>query len=310
MNIELTVEGKIFLISVLISLFLIFLGILTDIGVLGNALILSVLLISIPQLFMRYSKFRALKEMEEKFPLFLRDMIESIRSGMPFHKSLLIVSKFNYGKLSKEVKKTANQISWGIPFEKAIDQFAERLKSSKRLYTAIKTIKESYMSGGDVVSILDSVSDACVMLDEAEKERKSLLNQYVVLMYAVCFLFIAIVAAINKLMVPIFQVSTMPGAAEVMGMRNPCESCRQIECSICSIFQFVCVALSIDIISIGCYYTSLFFFMSIIEAIFCGLVAGQISENSLVAGLKHSAIMSVVTFGAFNILVRIGIMGV
>jgi len=301
---------KTFLISVAISIFLIFLGIMTDIGVLGNALILSVFIVATPQLLMTYSKFRTFKEMEEKFPMFLRDMIESIRSGMPFHRSLLMVSKFDYGKLSKEVKKSANQISWGMPFDKVMDQFAERVKSSRRLYTAIKTTKESYISGGDVVSTLESVADTNVMLEESEKEKKSLLNQYVLLMYAICFLFVGIVAAINKLMVPIFQVTSMAGAAEVLGISNPCEMCMGAECSICSIFQSACVALSVKVAGISCYYTSLFFFMSIIEAISCGLVAGQISENSITAGIKHSLIMTVVTFGAFSILVRIGIMGV
>ena len=308
---KLNPEVRVFLICLGISAFLIFLGIITgDPGVRGSSVILSVFIMATPYLVMRYSKFKALKEMEEKFPMFLRDMIESIRSGMPFHKALLITSKFDYGKLSKEVKKTANQISWGIPFDKAIEQFAERLKSSKRLYTALKTIKESYLSGGDVVSILESVADTNIMLEESEKEKKSVLSQYVVLMYAVCFLFVGIVAAINKLMVPIFQITDVPGASEVLGISNPCEVCQGMECPICSIFKSACVAFSIETENIGCYYTSLFFFMTIVEAASCGLVAGQISENSLVAGIKHSLIMGFATFGAFNILIRIGIMGV
>ena len=310
MKTELNSEMKILLITSAISAFLIFLGIVTDIGVLGNAIILSVFLVSVPQLMMRYAKFRAFKEMEEKFPLFLRDMIESVRSGMPLHKSIILTSRFDYGKLSKEVKKAANQLTWGMPFDKVIDQFAERLKLSKRLYTAIKTIKESYLSGGDIVSILESVADTNIMLEESEKEKKSLLNQYVILMYAICFLFVGIVAAINRLMVPIFQVTSTGGAGEILGITNPCNICNGFECIVCSIFQLACAALSIATQNIGCYYTSLFLYISIVEAISCGMVAGQISENSITAGIKHSVIMTVVTFGAFSILVRIGIMGV
>ncbi len=307
---KLTHQVKVFLITLGISIFLLSLGIIShDLGVVGNAFILSAFLIAIPQLFLRYEKYRDLKEMETKFPLFLRDMIENVRSGMPFHRALIVISKIDYGKLSREIRKTANQLSWGMPFDKAMDQLAERLKSSKRLYTALKTIRESYLSGGDVVSTLESVSDTSIALEESEVERKSLLNQYVILMYAICFLFVGIVAAINKFMVPIFEMSAVAGS-EVTGIINPCDTCIGFACTICSLFHTACYAFSISTANIACYYTSLFFFMSIVEAACCGLVAGQISENSIVSGLKHSIIMLVVTFGAFSILVRIGIMGV
>ena len=113
--------------------------------------------------------------MEVKFPVFLRDMIESVRSGIPLHKALLMSSKLDYGKLSEQVKKTAYQISWGMPFDKAISQFADRVKKSKRIYTALRTIRESYTSGGDIVSILESISETVTMLGESEKEKRSVL---------------------------------------------------------------------------------------------------------------------------------------
>lgn len=302
---------KILIICIAISSFLITVGIVSyDFGVIAMAVFLSTFVISAPQFFLMYERYRTLKEMETKFPLFLRDMIESIRSGMPFHQSVLITSRLEYGKLSKEIRKMANQISWGIPFDKVVEQFAERIKDSKRLNIALKTIRESYMSGGDVVSTLESVSDTTVILDESEKERRSLLNQYVVLMYGICFLFLGIVVAINRLMIPIFQISAVPGATEALGIENPCNACAGFSCSVCGGFQSVCLMYGMDAEGISCYYTSLFFFMSIIEAICCGLVAGQISENSITSGIKHSIVMSAVIFGAFFLLIYLGLMGV
>ncbi|MFN6992553.1 MAG: hypothetical protein ACK4MM_07540 [Fervidobacterium sp.] len=54
---------------------------------------------------------------------------------------------------------------------------------------------------------------------------------------------------------------------------------------------------------------ALFFSMVIVQAICGGLVAGQISEGSIKAGIKHSLILLVVTFGIFFILVRVGLLG-
>lgn len=307
---KISFENKVLLITLVPTIILISLGIITsDIGVIGNAVILSIFITVVPQLLLRYEKYRSIKEIEEKFPLFLRDVIESLQSGMPFHQTILVNSNVDYGKLSKEVKKMANQISWGMPFDKAIDQFAERMSSSKRLGIMLKTIKETYVSGGDVTSTLESVADNSTIIEEAEKERKSLLNQYVVLMYAICFMFVGIVAAINRLMVPIFQTSTIMGSEQEL-ISSPCSSCMGASCKICDIFSIIASVFRIPLSSIAAYYTPLFFIMSMVEAVCCGLVAGQISENSVVAGIKHSVIMAAVTFGAFSILVGLKLLGV
>jgi len=308
----LNTQIKILLITVAVSAFLFILVIISsDPGVLGNAVILSTFIIAVPQLLFRYERYRTIKEMETRFPAFLRDMVESIRAGMPFHQSIVTASSVDYGKLSKEVKKMANQISWGIPFNRVIDQFADRVKESRRLNTALKTIREAYMSGGDVISTLESVADTAVILDDAEKERKSMLSQYVVLMYGISFLFLGIVAGINRLMIPIFQASMVGIGTEEMGIQNPCNQALGFGRDICDGLQLSCSVFGIeDAVSIGCYYTSLFFAMSMVVAACSGIVAGQISENSVIAGLKHSVILTAVTFGAFNILVRLGIMGI
>jgi flagellar protein FlaJ len=177
------------------------------------------------------------------------------------------------------------------------------------LNVALKTIRETYISGGDVASTLESVADNSTILEESEKERRSLLNEYVVLMYAICFMFVGIVAAINRIMVPIFQTSTILGSEQGL-ISNPCASSSGFSFVICGMFDSVAMIFKIPLGSIAAYYTSLFFFMSIIESVCCGLVAGQISENSLTAGIKHSVIMATITFGAFSILVRLKMLGV
>ena len=307
MKFEMTPQMKTLLLCIIVSAALLAIGLLSgDIGVFSNMIIIAVFIVVVPQFLMSYEKFRSVREYEEKFPLFLRDVIESLRSGMPFHKAVTIASKIDYGKFSKEVKKMANQISWGMPLNRVLDIFTERMRRSKRMELALRTIKETYMSGGDVVTTLESVADSITTLDEIDKERKSLLNQYVVLIYAICFLFIGIVAAINKLMVPIFT-STAQTIGGFGVLSNPCGGA---ENPLCSMIYFISNVFSIDPESIGAYYTSLFFLMSMIEAICCGLVVGQISDNSVVAGVKHSMIMVVISFAAFGILVRLKMLGV
>jgi flagellar protein FlaJ len=301
-------EKKVLLASGIISAILISVGVLSDNQVVrGNGVIISVFLIVIPLILFKYERQRTLKEIEEKFPNFLRDVTESIRSGMPFHKAILIASKLEYGKLTKEVKKMANQISWGLPLDKVLDQFTEKVKKSKKLYVSLKVLRESYLTGGEIVSTLESVIDNLNILEDSEKEKKSLLNEYVVLMYAISFVFVGILIAINRLMVPVFEVAT--STPEAMGLSNPCENNPNIICAIYSIPSRYIFKVK-DPYGIGAYYLSIFFFMSVIVAIACGLVAGQISENSLIMGLVHSAIMTTVIFGAMWILSGTGMLGI
>jgi flagellar protein FlaJ len=306
-------ERRIVLITSIASIGIISLGFITsNSGVIGNGIILAIFLVAVPIVIFRYQSFKTLKEMEEKFPLFIRDVVESIRSGMPFHLAIVACSKLDYGRLSKEVNKMSNQITWGIPVIKVLDQFTQRVKGSRRLFDSLQTLRESYMTGGDVAATLDSVADNLTALDDVEKERKVTLNQYVVLMYAIAFIFVGIVTSINKLMLPIFQVASTPGGGQILGMSNPCASTAGFETQICDFYAIPAKYLFLipDTNAIAAYYVSLFFFMSVIVAISSGLVAGEISEGSTIAGVKHSVIMSAGVIGAMLILRQIGLLGI
>lgn len=284
-------------------------GILSnDRGVLANGIILSTLFGIGFYFFYQYQRYRALKEMEAVFSNFLRDLAEAISSGLPLYKAIQQTSNIGYGKLTQELKKMSNQISWGMPVDKVLDQFAERVKGSRRLYMAVKIVIESHTSGGEVVSTINSVADDLTALEDAEKEKKSILHQHMLIIYAITVIFIVIIVFINRLLMPIFKSTAVGG----IGLANPCEPgvCTAGECSLCDLFYATAYAMFGVSPGIGAYYSSLFFYMAFIQAFFAGLVAGQINENSMIAGLKHSIILSVVVFVSFMFLSRMGLLGV
>lgn len=309
---ELTKETKTFLASLAAAAFLIGISFLSgEEGTFGSAIILSTFAIALPQLFFRYERYRELKEMESRFPSFLRSLTESLRSGAPLHSAFMEQRKFDFGPLSKEIKKVSNQLSWGMPLEKVLEKFAQRLRGSKRLFVSVRIIRESYLSGGNVPSILDSVADNDAMLDDAVKERQSLLSQYVLLMYAIGLIFVAIVVAINNLLIPVFSLESQLQPLGGTTLKNPCAAPSGFSATVCGIFtgtsQYV---FGLDPKSVAAYYVSLFFIMSLIQSVFSGLVAGQISENSIQSGIKHSSILLGITVGAFLILRQLNMLGV
>jgi flagellar protein FlaJ len=256
-------------------------------------------------MFLQYEKFRKVKEMEIRFPDFLRDITEHVRAGLPLYKAIIHTSKIDYGELSKEVKLMSNQLSWGIPLDKVMKQFGERVKS-KKLKMAIYTLRESYLSGGDIPSTLEALADSLATLEDAEKERKSLINRNVVIMYAISLIFIGIVVALNKFMIPIFKMGI--GGVEITGLGNPCDTCStQFSCGVCSFYSMTSSAFGIKG-GIASYYVGLFFLMSMVQALCAGLIIGQISGGSVKAGFIHSIILMLVNFGCFGILSYLGLL--
>ena len=110
-KVTLSKERKVLLITLGISLVLLIIGVLSkDVGVLGNMIILSVFIVAVPQLIFNYLSYREMKEVELRFPHFLRDLVESTRAGLPLHKAIIFAKDTDYGPLSKEIKKMANQL--------------------------------------------------------------------------------------------------------------------------------------------------------------------------------------------------------
>ncbi|RLJ10362.1 MAG: hypothetical protein DRP15_00150 [Candidatus Aenigmatarchaeota archaeon] len=306
---NLTLKQKVIIIPASISICLIVIGILLgDAAVLANLIIISFFISVVPYFLYRYSRFMWIKGLEEQFPNFVRDLADSIRSGMSFYEAINIASMSNYGKLTDEVVKMKNRLSWGTPFLRVMEIFENNVKDSRILTEAIDIIKQSYESGGNIASTLDSVARNIIMLKEAEAERSSLVKQHVFIMYGIFFMFLGISLMIIFVMVP--MISTHPGEGMQpsgllgFGFRNPCENTGMFPCGL---FDGICLMFHVGK-GIGCYYTALFFTVIIIQGVFIGLIAGQLGENSIIAGTKHSLIMIFVAFGIFFFLAKLGLL--
>ena len=67
-----------------------------------------------------YLHHRRIYKIDTIFPDFIRDIASSRRAGMTFTNAILFASKGSYGLLTEEIKKTAQQISWGSSVEEAL----------------------------------------------------------------------------------------------------------------------------------------------------------------------------------------------
>jgi flagellar protein FlaJ len=219
-----------------------------------------------PALF-EYMRYKENKEIEERFPDFLRDVTENIKTGMTLTQAIIATKNTYYGALSPHIKKIVTKIDWSIPFEQVLREFSSR--TTPLIKKTISTIVETYSGGGDITQILDASGKTIKEINKIRKERFSAIYNQMITGYIIFFIFIGTLIILQKYLVPtLFAFSSSDiGMSSVEGTAKT--------------------------------YSDIFQWLILIEGFFSGLVVGKMAEGSLLAGLKHSFILIIVGYGAF-----------
>lgn len=291
----------------------------------GLMMILGLLITILPYGLISYLKTRTIEEMERQFPAFLRDLAESKRGGMTIIDSFESANETDYGKLNPEVEKAYNQMSWGVPFPEVIQKLSDRLERSAVIRESLSIILQGYKSGGQITDTIESVAENAGMLRDIMQEKKSKLKQQLVIMYVIYFMFVGISVGIYILLQTLLGLgSEDPGTLQNVGefvgggggsVPNFCGedvAFAQPFCSIAQIFGFIPPEISnlgsqaAEEMGYGkmAYYKSLLFSMLMVQGISTAAVAGQISDSSPSAGIKHAIIMIPAGFLIFMLVVR------
>ncbi len=305
---------KVVLVSIMVAVLLIsvFAFLTQDVGIIVNVGVIALFIVITPLFLLKYVEFLWIKAVEKEFPGFIRDLAGLKRSGITLSEAIKMTTKNKYGKLTPEVQKFSNRLSWGVHFLRALEIFGNRFKSSGLITEVLGILRESYLSGGNISMTLDSLSGDMVTLREIEEERKSVVRQHVMVMYGIFFMFVVISIAIIHVLIPMMAQPQAPApsgmvAPLILTFADPCSKFYII--FPCGYFDILCRSFAVPS-GIGCYYFALFFTVLITQAIFMGLIAGQLGENSVIAGTKHSLIMLASIFIIFMFMIRSGLLPV
>lgn len=311
---ELTFEDWLKIIPATIGVIIILIPVITapgNVGLLGVAVLFALLISFIPFTSYRYYQTKKITALEDQFPNFLRDLVESKKSGMTLPQAIEQASQNEYGRLSPEVKKMQHQLSLGVSFREVLSKFSERMEGSDLIQRSVGIIIEAKEGGGNVVSTMETIASDAATIKEMEEERKSKMQQHSVVMYLIYFMFMGIAIMLSKVLIPMTQMKgvSAEGLGVSMGQASLCtplEAKIGVQRFVCSFFLSMAKVFGLGSGMPG-YYKSLFLSMILIQGIFSGLIIGQISENSPFAGVKHSLIMIGVGFTAFLLGVKTGI---
>ena len=222
-----------------------------------------------------HARFRRVRRIDERFPDFVRDLAESRRAGMTFTKAITYSSQGNYGMLTPEIKKIAQQISWGSSAEDALTAFSSRV-NTKLIRRTISLIIEASKSGGNVADVLDAASKDAREIRLLERERRATMISYVAVIYVSMLVFLLIIAVLCVTFIPAMTTEGASGLAATKGAFSTIKKD--------------------DIVPV-------FFATTLFQSIGMGVVTGVFEEGNLISGVKHIFIMCLITYITFKFVI-------
>jgi flagellar protein FlaJ len=248
------------------------------------------------------------KEIESMFPEFVRNLVGAINSGMPISKAIIYVSRTDYGALTPFVVKLANQVEWAIPVHKALLNFANETKNGV-IKRSVATVIEAELSGGNIEDVLETVTNSVIEIKKIKLARRASIHSQLVQSYVIFLVFLGVMVVIQNLLIPYIgeiESKNIEGVTEgggiALGSAALGGALRTVQIDYTSLGGFIG--------SVSAWVTSIrgvFLMLSMIQAMFAGLVLGKLAEGDMKSGVKHSLIFMTVAF--FIITLAQGMMG-
>jgi len=223
---------------------------------------------------------RIIRKIDERFPDFVRDMAESRRAGMTFTKAIMYSAKGNYGVLTPEIQKIARQISWGSSVDNALSAFAKRV-NTKLIRRTISLIIEASRSGGNVADVLDAASTDARELKLIDAERRASMISYVAVIYVGMGVFLMILIILTNTLIPSMLGEGSAGLGQATAGVGSSGGGGLTEEAV----------------------TEVFYYGALIQCMGMGLVTGVFEEGTVMAGIKHTFIMTLVCWIIFKVIV-------
>lgn len=216
---------------------------------------------------------RRRRALDDQFPDFLSDLAANRRAGFTLAEAVRLAAHSDYGPLTPEVRTMAAHLSWNVPFEEAIERFAERV-DTPLVVRSTTLVLEAERSGGHITDVLSAVARDAREIRRLDRERRLSMRAYTVVMYVTFLVFLAVVAVLQSQMLP-----SLVAATDVIE-QGPIPT----------------TATSLEA------YRTFFYTAALVQALGSGSMAGFMARGRVAPGLIHAAVMVLVTIATFSVL--------
>jgi archaeal flagellar protein FlaJ len=248
----------------------------TFISVVDDHLVIAALIILIPYAIFYEIWARKVLGIQALLPDFLERMAGINQVGLTIAQAIAIMVNTNLGLISYEIRRIKKDMEWGANFTEALVRFEERVSTPSIARTVTLITKASEMSG-QIGQVLSIASSDAKMSEVLKKERLAEMFIYTAIVYLSFFVFLFVVGVLTTQFLPVLghiNTSGLPAGGALSGIGSiPIQT-----------------------------FNRLLYHACLIEAFFSGLIAGQMGESSLSAGVKHSCILLIIALITFNFI--------
>ena len=231
---------------------------------LDRIIIFAVLIAIIPYSIDTYRQKRLLKRREVAYSEFLFKLSELMRGGIDPIRGVIDLSTTDLGAITDNVRGAASAMVLGHSFSDAMNDMAVALGSNLiTRYTAL--VVQAAYTGGAVADLILRTSEDMRAVIGIEREKDGNLKQYVVIFYLAQGIIVMLAYILSTSLLPLIQGMGMEllfgnsGVGEIDFERG-------------------------------------FFHMIMLNALFGGIIIGQITEGEMKHGLKHSTILIIACY--------------
>ncbi len=219
-------------------------------------------------LFIEY-KNRLLSRMERELPEFMKQLASLNEAGLNVVEALRHLSESELGVLGREIRRIKREVEWGELITSALEKVESRVRSqivAKAITLLVKAI-ESTPSIRDALNTASMYSELEVEVRDRIKAQMSMYTIIIYLAFAV-FLYTAYILIQNMLTVfASVEVTQFTGRIDLEAVKDT------------------------------------FMQTSLLVAFFSGIMAGQMGEGRIEAGLKHIFILVGVVYVFFRFII-------
>lgn len=220
---------------------------------------------------------RRVDGIEARLPDFLSDLAETRRAGLTMSAALHSCALSDYGPLTSEVKKMSQQVGWGVSFNEALAQFAQRVKTSL-VQRSCSLIIEASRTGGSVAEILKAAAKDAHEIKGLESDRRVQMLTYLIVIYVVFGVFLLVIGVLDGQFIP--QVLAANQATQAGNLGDTTFG----------------GGAGVNFADIHFAY----FLAVIVQSVGNGLVGGVLSEGQVRSGFRHVAYMAAMSWVVFR----------
>jgi flagellar protein FlaJ len=230
---------------------------------LDHIIVFATLVAIIPFSIDTFLQKKKLKKREVAFGEFLYKLSELMRGGIDPVKGVVTLSRTNLGAISKSARDAASFMVLGHSFEDSMHRMSVSI-GSRLVDKYIDIVVMAAYTGGNVADLLFRTSEDMRAVIGIEREKEANLKQYIIIFYLAQGIIIMLTYILSTSLLPLIQGVglEMLGGAGLSDIN----------------------------------FERGFFHMIVLNALFGGLIIGQITEGEIKHGFKHSALLIVLSY--------------